>query len=140
MADAFRLAATAVDFSSRIQESHAIVGSPATNAITSVCAVTFSGFGNLQVADGVYLEGTVSLTVGTSGSACKVDIRQTGTSGAVIATTGALTVSAGNLVSFSIQGKDASPLAAGVWIIAVTITAGAATSTVSGTSLFATVV
>jgi hypothetical protein len=42
-----------------------------------------------------------------------MDIRQTGTSGAVIATTGALTVVAANLVTVSVQGIDTAPLAAG---------------------------
>lgn len=142
MPEGIRASALALDLSSRIAESHAVTGSPATNAITTVCTLTFPAFSNLTVAYGVFLEGFAAFTVGTSGTAAKLDIRQTGTSGAVIATTGALTggIAAGNLVSISIQGVDQSPLTAGVWVLALTITGGAATSTVSATQLVGTVV
>jgi hypothetical protein len=132
--------AASIDLSGRIAYNASIVGSPAAASITSVCALTFPNFGKLQLSTGVYLEGTVSLTIGTSGVTCTVALLQTGTSGASIATTGALTVVAANKYSFSVQGVDTAPLAAGVWIIAVTIGSGAATSTVSQVSLFATAV
>jgi hypothetical protein len=135
-----QFSAASMDLSSRIANNSTVVGSPAAASITSVCALTFPNFGKLQNATGVYLEGTVSLTIGTSGVSCLVQIRQTGTAGAVIASTGALTVTATNLYSFSVQGVDTAPLAAGVWIIAVTIGSGAATSTVSAVSLFASAV
>lgn len=140
MTEGIKASALVLDMSSRMQGNSSIVGSPATNAITSVCALTVTNFSNLTVVTGVELEGFVAFTVGTSGTAAKLDIRQTGTSGAVIATTGAVTVSATNLISMSVQGLDASPLSAGVWILALTITGGAATSTVSATQLFATVI
>lgn len=140
MADPIRESASVLDLSPRFVQSSAVVGSPATNAITSVCAVTVPNFGNLAVATGVQLNGWVAFTVGTSGVSAKLDIRQTGTAGAVIATTGLLTVVAANLVVFVVQGLDASPLIAGVWIIALTIGSGAATSTVSAVQLTATVI
>lgn len=129
-----------MDFSSRVANNATVVGSPAAGSITSVCALTFPNFGKLQNATGVYLEGTVSLTIGTNGVSCLMQIRQTGVAGSVIASTGAMTVTAGNLYSFSVQGVDTAPLAAGVWIIALTIGSGSASSTVSGTSLIASAV
>lgn len=136
----FTRSALQLDLSPRIAESHTVAGSPATNAITSVCALTVPGFNDIPVATGVLLEGWVAFTVGTSGVTAKLDIRQTGVAGAVIATTGALTVTATNLVAFSVKGLDAAPLAAGVWVLALTIGSGAAISTVSGVELVAFVV
>src|SRR5690348_7032112 len=90
------------DFSSRFKSSSTIVGSPAAAAETIVCQITgLDGF--LGAASGVFLSGVVSFTVGTSGAAVRVRIRQGTTAGAgtVIADTGALTggVAAGNLLS-----------------------------------------
>lgn len=135
-----QFSAASMDFSSRVANNATVVGSPAAGSITSVCALTFPNFGKLQNATGVYLEGTVSLTIGTNGVSCLMQIRQTGVAGSVIASTGAMTVTAGNLYSFSVQGVDTAPLAAGVWIIALTIGSGSASSTVSGTSLIASAV
>ena len=132
--------AASVDLSARIANSATVVGSPAAGSITSVCALTFPNFGNITNITGVYLEALVAFTVGTSGISAKLDIRQTGTSGAVIATTGATTVVAGNLYALATQGVDTAALAAGVWIAALTIGSGAATSTVSSVSLIATAV
>lgn len=140
MTEKIALSAVGLDLSARMAQSSVVVASPAANAITSVCALTVSGFSNLQVALGVQLEGFVAFTVGTLGASAKLDIRQTGTSGAVIATTGATTVTAGDLYTISIQGLDTGPLSAGVWILALTIGSGTATSTVSATQLFATVI
>lgn len=138
MADPIILGASSIDLGPRLAQSSAITGSPSTNAITAVCTLTFPNFGRLQVVTGVQLEGMVCFTVGTSGVSAKLDIRQTGTAGAVLVTTGALTVTAANLVTMSIQAIDTAPLAAGVWVLALTIGSGAATSTVSATQLFAT--
>lgn len=137
MPEVLRQSAAPFDLSPRFAQSQAVTGSPATNAITVVCTLTFPAFSNLAIAAGVQLYGWVAFTVGTSGTAAKLDIRQTGTGGAVIATTGALTVTAATLVSFDLQGLDASPLTAGVWVICLTVTAGAAISTVSSTQLSA---
>lgn len=136
----FHQSALGVDLSPRFAESHAVTGSPALAAITAVCTLTFPGFANVSVVSGVQLEGFVAFTVGTSGVSAKLDIRQTGTAGAVIATTGACTVVATNLVTLSVQGIDTAPLTAGVWILALTIGSGAAASTVSGTQLQATAI
>lgn len=140
MPEPLHLSAVNLDQSPRFAQSSAVVGSPATNAITSICAVTVPNFGALTVVTGVQLEGWCAFTVGTSGVSALLQIRQTGTAGAVIATTGLLTVVAANLVTFAVQGIDTAPLAAGVWIIALTIGSGAAISTVSAAQLTATVI
>lgn len=132
--------AAAMDFSSRVANNATVVGSPAAGSITSVCALTFPNFGNLTNVTGVYMEGTVSFTAGTNAISALMQIRQTGTAGAVIASTGAVTVVAASLYSLSVQGVDLTPLAAGVWIIALTMGSGSATSTVSAVSLFASAV
>lgn len=129
-----------LDLSPRFAQNSTVVGSPAAGSITSVCAITVPNFANIAVITGVILEGFVALTVGTNAVTCLVQIRQTGTAGAVVATSGALTCVATNLISVSVQGIDTAPLAAGVWIIAVTMGSGSATSTVSSTQLLATVV
>lgn len=140
MADPFRESATNLDMSPRFAQSSAVAGSPALAAITSICAVTVPNFNNLSVATGVQLEGWCAFTVGTSGVSALLQIRQTGVAGSIIAATGALTVVATNLVTFAVQGLDTAPLAAGVWILALTIGSGAAASTVSAAQLTATVI
>lgn len=127
--------ALGIDLSPRFAQSSTVAGSPAAGSITSVCSLTFPNFAQVAIVTGVQLEGFVAFTVGTSGVSAKLDIRQTGVAGAVIATTGATTVTAGNLVSLAVQGIDTAPLAAGVWILALTIGSGAATSTVSAAQL-----
>lgn len=140
MAEPFRESALVLDLSPRIATNVTVAGSPAAASITSICALTFPGFASLALATGVQLDGWCALTVGTAGVTAKLDIRQTGVAGAVIATTGLLTVVAANLVSFSIKGIDTTPLAAGVWIMALTIGSGAAVSTVSAVELVATAI
>lgn len=140
MPEKFAQSAAYLDQSPRFAQSSAVTGSPAAAAITAVCTLTFPAFSNLNIATGVQLEGFVAFTVGTNGVTAKLDIRQTGTAGAVIATTGLLTVVAANLVSFGIQGIDTAPLAAGVWILALTIGSGSASSAVSAAQLQASAI
>lgn len=136
------------DLSPRFKSSSAIVGSPALAAETVVCQIT--GLDNfLAAAAGVFLSGVVSFTVGTSGTAYTVRIR-TGTAagaGTVVATTGALTggVAAANLLSQDLQGFDTAAaggtaIASTSYCLTLTVTAGAAISTVSQTNLVALVV
>lgn len=130
-----------VDLSKRIAFNATVVGSPiAGSAITTVCTLTFPNFNNLQNVSGVFLEASCALTVGTSGVSILMQIRQTGTVGTVVATTGAVTATAANLYSPSVQGVDTAPLAAGVWVVCLTIASGAAATTISSVSLFATAV
>jgi hypothetical protein len=124
-----------VDLSGRISQSKAIVASPALAAETTICTVTIGS--NPSVLSGIVLLGWVSFTVGTSGVSANLKIRQTGTSGATIVATGVQTVTAATIVETGCQGFDAAPLAAGVYVLTLTIGSGAAASTVSAVQLLA---
>lgn len=129
-----------VDLSSRFAQSSSIVGSPATNAETSICTVTIPA--NVLAVTGVMLWGWVAFTVGTSGTGATLKLRQTNTSGATINVgTGATTVAATNLIETGTQGIDtAATLPGQVYVLTLTITGGAATSTVSSVQLCALVI
>ena len=147
MAEKIAVGGKTVDISQRFASSNTVVGSPATNAETVVCSVT-GLLTDTAVFTGVFLSGVASFTVGTSGTAIRLRIR-TGTtagSGTVVADTGALTggVSAGNLLSQDLQGTDTAvtgglSIASASYCLTVTVTGGAATSTVSQTNLVAIV-
>lgn len=128
-----------VDLSPRLFRSGTVAGSPGAAAETTVCSVTVSG--DLSSALGVILVGYMTFTVGTSGTATTVKIRQTDTSGTVVKTSGATTAAAGNLVDRLIVGTDVGQVAARqVYVLTLTVTAGAAASTVSAAELVAIVV
>lgn len=114
-----------------------MVASPSAAVETTICTVTIPG--DIAVVTGVYLVGWAAFTVGASGTAANLRIRRTDTSGTIVAATGATTggIAAGNLVDMNIAGLNASPAAAQVYVLTLTITAGGAASTVSATSLFA---
>ena len=139
--EAIKTSAVGLDLSSRIVDTVAITGSPALAAETIVATLNLPSFGSPTVVQRVYLDGWVSFTVGTSGTAITLRIRQTNVAGTVIATSGALTggIAAGNLVAQDIAGSDASP-GVGVYVLTLQVTAGAAASTVSAVSLRALVV
>jgi hypothetical protein len=138
MADPITVTGSHLDLSARVQSSSSVVGSPALAAETIVCQIAALS-ATAATTLGVFVSGVASFTVGTSGTAATLRIRQTNVAGSVIATTGALTggVSAGNLLSQDLQGFDASPPAGGVYVLTLQITAGGAVSTVSQTNLFA---
>jgi hypothetical protein len=131
------LDASHIDLAPRFLNTSAIVGSPATNAETIVAQIPAIR-GDVAVQTGVWLSGVVSFTVGTSGTAINVRIRQTNVSGSVVAATGAITggVSAGNLLSQDLQGFD-SGAGVAVYVLTLQVTGGAATSTVSAVNLIA---
>lgn len=127
-----------IDFSPRFYYSAAVAGSPALAAETVVCTLTASG--DLAVGKGVLLSGWLAFTVGTSGTTAVVRLRQTGTSGTIVAATGAQNVTAADLRSYAIQGIDAAPVLPGqVYVLTLQIANGAAVSTVSATNLSALV-
>ena len=141
----FESSAHIMDWGPRFFTTATVVGSPAAATETIVAQITgIDSF--LGVSKGVYLSGDASFTVGTSGTAVRLRIRQgtTAGSGTVISDTGALTggVAAGNLLSQDIQGTDTA--SSGGTAVAVTsyhlslqVTSGAAASTVSQVSLVA---
>ena len=133
--------ASHIDLSPRVFTSTAVAGSPALAAETTVCTVTCSG--DLASTLGVVIVAFCALTVGTSGSAVTAKIRRTDTSGTTVVSTGAMTggVAAGNLLSYTVLGFDSGGFTNGrVYVLTLTITAGAAVSTVSAAGLVAVVV
>lgn len=130
-----------VDLSRRFLETHTVAASPSAATETVIASLTVSD--NYAVQRGVFLEATCALTVGTSGTAVTFKIRQTGTSGSTLYSSGALTATATNLISISGQALDAAAsvtLPGQVYVVTLTVTGGAATSTVSAVSLRATVI
>jgi len=131
----FTASSQKLDMLPRFYTSSTIVGSPALAAETLVAQITG-------------IDGQLSFTVGTSGTAIRVRIRQGTTAGAgtVIADTGALTggVAAGNLLSQDIQNTDTNAtggaaVATTSYHVSLQVTAGAATSTVSQANIIACV-
>lgn len=135
------------DQSPRFYTTSTVVASPAGASETVIASITGID-GGLGVATGVWLSGDASFTVGTSGTAVRLRIRTGVTAGAgtVVSDTGALTggVAAGNLLSQDIQGTDTAAsggtaVASTSYCLTLTVTAGAAASTVSQVNLVALV-
>jgi len=122
------------DLSGRFQSTQAVAASPALAAETIIGTLNIAGFGDTSVVSGIQFDGWAAFTVGTSGVSATLRIRQTNVSGTVVATTGALTVTAASLVQINVQGFDAAP-GAGVYVLTLQIGSGAAASTVSALSL-----
>ena len=122
----------AIDFSQRSQVTTSVVASPALAAETIIASLTLQG--DISVVRSVILRGWAAFTVGTSGTAVRLRIRQTNVSGTVVGDSGALTggVAAGNLLVESVAGADASPSNTGqVYVLTLQVTSGSAASTVS---------
>lgn len=133
--------AAQIDLSQRFAATKTVVASPALAAETIIASLTVNT--DESIVSGVMLRGWAAFTVGTSGTAVTLRIRQTNVSGTVIASTGALTggVTAAALVQEAVLGFDASPAATGqVYVLTLQVTGGAAASTVSAVELDATVV
>lgn len=133
-----------VDLSGRFAFSNAVTGSPATNAATAVCT-TPALSQNAAVTAGCIVCFNIAFTVGTSGTAVTYKIRQgtTAGSGTTVFSSGATTagISAGNLVVENVIAVDSAPVLPGQqYILEVTVTGGAATSTVSAASGWALVI
>ena len=138
MPDPTQQSARFLDLSSRIVASTTVVASPSAAAETIIGSVALPS--GLTISSGVVVFGWAAYTVGTSGTAVQLKIRQTNVSGTTIAATGALTGSqhgAGILSSDDVGGFDASPGDAQIYKLTMQVTAGAATSTVSAIQLVA---
>jgi hypothetical protein len=121
-----------IDLSKRIQVYSTVDASPALAAETVIATLTIVGFADTPIISGAFLFGWAAYTVGTSGTAVRFRIRQTGVAGTVKADTGALTGSqhgAGILSADDVNGFDTAPV--GVYVLTMQVTAGAAASTVS---------
>lgn len=133
--------AAGIDLQSRVPVSTTVVGSPALAAETIIASITLTG--DIAVQRSVIIRGFAAFTVGTSGTAVRLRIRQTDVNGTVKGDTGALTggIAAGNLVVENVAGVDAAPSNTGqVYVMTLQVTAGAAASTVSAVELDAIVV
>jgi len=131
--------AAQIDLGQRFDRSVAVVASPALAAETIIATLTANT--DEAITEGVDLDGWAAYTVGASGTAATLRIRQTNVSGTVVATSGAVTRTAGQLVEHSVQGFDAAPALTGqVYVLTLQVTAGAAASTVSATKLSAMVI
>lgn len=128
--------AAALDLSPRVFKSEVVAASPAAAVETTICTLAVQG--DLSTALGVLLIGWATYTVGTNGTAVTFKIRQTDTSGTVVATTGAETAAATNLQGKTVMGvDDGQVLPRQVYVLTMTVTAGSAASTVSAATLVA---
>lgn len=130
-----------IDISPRVAFTSTVVASPAAATETIIASLTLNT--DEVIRSGILLRGFAAFTVGTSGTAIRLRIRQTNVSGTVIADTGAVTggVAATNLLAETVLGFDTAPAATGqTYVLTLTVTAGAAASTVSAVDLDATIV
>ena len=126
------VSADEIDLRPRIPVSTTVVGSPSAATETIIAQIALTG--DVSVLRSVILRGFAAFTVGTSGTAVRLRIRQTNASGTIVGDTGALTggIAAGNLVVENVAGADASPSNTGqVYVLTLQVTGGAAASTVS---------
>jgi hypothetical protein len=133
-----RLDARGINLASRVAVSNTVAASPALAAETTICTLTIPA--NLQVFQSVILEGQAAWTQGTSATAYTLKLRQTDTSGTTLYSSGLIPAAAALLVNAGVMGLDASPSAGQVYVMTLTVAAGAATSTVSAATLTATIV
>lgn len=140
MADPFTDNLRFIDCSARVQQTTTIIASPALAAET-VVATTPAFDGTLPIALGVLLIAEIAYTIGTSGTACTVQLRRgTTTGGASVYSSGAQTGghnTATQLVADSAGTFDTGAGAAQQYSITLLVASGAATSTVSKVSLTA---
>jgi hypothetical protein len=128
--------ADAIDLRPRVVVSTAVVASPAAAAETIIAQT--AAIGDVAVLSGVLVSGWAAFTVGTSGTAVRLRLRQTNVGGTIVADTGALTagIAAAALVSQDVEGFDAAAVSPSqVYVLTLTVTAGSAVSTVSAVKL-----
>jgi hypothetical protein len=127
--------AVSIDLSPRFTGTSTVQNSPIAAALETIIAtVALPDFGNTPIVAGVRLHGWAAFTVGTSGTAATLRIRQTNAAGSVVVSSGALTVTAANLVAFDVLGSDATP-GVGTYVLTLQITNGAANTTISAVHL-----
>lgn len=127
------------DLSARFPVTTTVVASPALAAETIIASLAIPQFGDVAVVSGIQLSGWAAYTVGASGTAVQLRIRQTNVAGTVVVATGALGKTAASLYVDDVMGTDATPGVA-TYVLTMIVTAGAAQSTVSACSLSAVVV
>jgi hypothetical protein len=134
-----RLDSINFDLSKRFPVTTTVGASPALAAETIIGTLTIPAFVDTPIVSGIIVQGWAAYTVGTSGTAVTLRIRQTNVTGTVVASTGALTRAATNLAADDVNGFD-SGAGVGTYVLTMQVTAGAAASTVSALYLGAIVV
>lgn len=127
-----------VDLSYRFAQSTTVVGSPALAAETIIGSLQIPG--NLVITSGVLLGAWCGFTVGTSGTAVTLRVRETSLTGTTVVSSGALTSAAGNLNERSIYGFDTAATPNMTYKFTMQVTNGAAASTVSAVTFWALVI
>lgn len=131
--DPIRYAGNQVDLASRFAFSTTVAASPALAAETVIATlVSPPGF---RTAEAILLDGWAAFVVGTSGTAARLRIRQTGVAGTLIADSDAITggIAAAGKVALDVAGVDTGTVA--VYVLTLQVTAGSAASTVSAVRL-----
>lgn len=139
MPEPIKMDSVFVDLATRFQSTQTVVASPTDNTETIIATLTLSNFGDIAVTNGIRLHGWAAFTVGTSGTAVTLKIHETNAAGTTVVSSGALTATAAQLVEHSVVGKDATP-GVSVYVLTLTVTGGAAASTVSAVHLGATII
>jgi hypothetical protein len=125
------------DLSTRFVGTSSVLNSPiAAAAETIIASVAIPNFGDTPIVAGIRLHGWAAFTVGTNGTAATLKIHQTNAAGSTVVSSGALTVTAANLVAFDVLGADATPGAA-TYVLTLQITSGSANTTISAVHLSA---
>lgn len=123
------------DLSPRFGGSSTVQNSPiAAAAETVICTVNISDFGSTVVNAGIRLQGWAAFTVGTNGVSSTLRIRKTDINGAVVVSSGALTVTAAQLYAPTVLGADAAP-GVGTYVLTLQIGSGSANTTISAVHL-----
>lgn len=130
------------DQTPRFQHSVTVVASPTDNTETIIASLKLADIAS--AVSGVEVRCFAAFTIGTSGTAGNLKIRQTDASGSTICATGLVNAgvwAATQLTTLHVAGFDTAPTLPGqVYVATLTITGGAAASTVSGLYLSATII
>lgn len=134
--------ARGLDLTPRFVRSSTVVASPVDNTETIIASLTLSDISS--PAAGVEVIAFAAFTIGTSGTAGNLKVRRTDASGTTVVASGLVTAgvwAATQLAELYVAGFDTGPTLPGqVYVATLTITAGAAASTVSAVYLRALVV
>lgn len=127
--------AAKIDLTPRFGGSSTVQGSPiAAAAETVIATVNLTDFNATAMVAGVRLQGWAAFTVGTNGVSATLRIRKTDINGSVVVSSGALTVTAANLVAFDVLGADAAP-GVGTYVLTLQVGSASANTTISAVHL-----
>jgi hypothetical protein len=135
MPDPIHFDASGIDLSSRIVASTTVAASPTAAVETIIASIDVPD--TVPLTSGILVIAFAAFTVGTNGVSANLRIRQTDASGTVKAATGALTVTAANLVHANAVAFDTAPASTRVYVATLTVGSASAGSTVSGVGLAA---